>query len=261
MTRLAAALEFMTVLRFRRRDTSFDQATFAASQAFYPLVGLLIGGITAGAWLLLDRALPRLPADMLAVVLLVALTGGLHLDGLGDTADGLLGPHERESRLAIMRDPRAGSFAVIAIAGVLLLKWSALLGVADREHVFAALLTAPVLARGALVFTTGRYPYARPTGMGAGFPEAARGPAGTFAAVTAIVTGAAIYGAPGALLAAALAGSMILLARWPDAALGGLTGDVYGALIEIAETVFLLVAAAGSRHGWLEPLWLGGRFS
>src|SRR3990172_3011497 len=109
-----AALEFLTVLRVRRRDAAFDEAAFAASQAYYPLVGLLIGAIAGGAWLALDWALPSPPAAALAVVVLAALSGGLHLDGLADSADGLFGGGDRERRLAIMRDSRTGSFGALA---------------------------------------------------------------------------------------------------------------------------------------------------
>ena len=252
------ALEFLTVLRHRRRGGSgLDRWAVAEAQAVYPLVGLIIGLLVAGGWLLLDRALPRPPADLLAVLLIAGLTGGLHLDGLGDTADGLLATRDRESRLAIMRDPRIGSYGAIVIAGALLLKWAALMGMAGRGDVVAALVVAPVAARTALVFVTGRYPYARVEGMGVGFPVAARGTAGTIAAITGIVIGAVMYGPAGALLVAGTMGAMTLFARWPNRALGGLTGDVYGALVEMAEVAVLLVVVAGAEHGWLQPLaWL-----
>ncbi len=249
------ALEFLTVLRLRQRGgPTLDRQAFAQAQALYPLIGLLIGLLAAGGWVLLDLVLPRPPADLLAVLLLVGLTGGLHIDGLGDTADGLLATRDLESRLAIMRDPRIGSYGAIVVAGALLLKWSALAGMTEQGDVLAALVVAPVAARTALVFVTGRYPYARADGMGAGFPAVARGTAGMVAAITGIVIGVTLYGPAGTLLVAGTAGAMTLFARWPNRVLGGLTGDVYGMLVEIAEVAVLLVVVAGAQNGWLQTL-------
>ncbi len=252
------AVEFLTVLRLRRRDAPFDAASFAAAQGYYPLVGLLIGAAAGLLWLALDWALPRPPATALAVVALAGLTGGLHLDGLADTADGLFGGGDRARRLAIMRDSRTGSFGALAIAAVLLLKWAALLGMTHRGAVFAALLVAPALARGAMVVAAGRYPYARPEGMGAGFHEAARGRGGLAAAGTAVVAGAAVYGGMGAALAAGALLASAVVARYPYTRLGGLTGDVYGALVETIEVAVLLAASSGAERGWLNPYLWGG---
>jgi adenosylcobinamide-GDP ribazoletransferase len=250
------AVEFLTIVRLGRRP--FDRTAFASAQAWYPLVGLLLGGAVGLAWLLADAVLPRPPSTALAIVALAALSGGLHLDGLADTADGLFGGRDRESRLAIMRDSRTGSFGAIAIAAVLLLKWSALLSIATSGATFAALLVAPALSRGALVAAIGRYPYARESGMGARFPEAARGLPTIVALVLAAVIALVVYGPAG--LAVAIGATLLAvgLAWYPYTKLGGLTGDVYGALIELIEVAVLLAAASGAQHDWLHPLLWGG---
>jgi adenosylcobinamide-GDP ribazoletransferase len=250
------AVEFLTVVRLGGR--SFDGAAFAAAQAWYPLVGLLLGCAVGLTWLLADAVLPRAPSTALAIVALAALSGGLHLDGLADTADGLFGGRDRESKLAIMRDSHTGSFGAIAIAAVLLLKWSALLSIAAGGAMFAALLLAPVLSRGAVVAAVGRYPYARESGMGARFPEAARGLPTIVALTLAAVIALAVYGPAGIVVAIGATLLAVGLAWYPYTKLGGLTGDIYGALIELIEVAVLLAAASGAQHDWLHPLLWGG---
>src|SRR5262249_4187310 len=119
------AVEFLTVARVRRFRL-VSPAELARSQAFYPLVGLALGGALPAVDRLLAGALPPLTRSALQVALLAAVTRGLHLDGLADSFDGLLGGRDRGQRLEIMRDPRIGSFGATALALVLLLKWSAL---------------------------------------------------------------------------------------------------------------------------------------
>lgn len=265
LSRLLLAFEFLTIVRFRRAAT-FDREAFARSQAAYAVAGLALGAAVAGIWLAAGWALPRPPSTALAVVALVVLTGALHLDGLADTFDGMLGGRARESRLAIMRDPRIGSFGAVAVAALLLLKWSALLGMEERGAIVAALLAAPAVARGALVMAIAAYPYAREgdrpagaePGMGAGFHAAARGPAGVIAVASAVAIATAIYGGAGAAIAAGVIVGGVVIAWWPYTRLGGLTGDTYGALVEVLETGALLAIAAGAEGGWLHPwLWEG----
>jgi adenosylcobinamide-GDP ribazoletransferase len=224
----------------------------AGAQAFYPLVGLLLGGMLVGLdWALREALPPGVVAAML-VVALAAATRALHLDGLADTFDGLLGGHARERRLAIMHDPRVGSFGATALALVLLLKWSAIAGLSGAER-WPALLLAPMLARSAMVVTAAAFPYARPEGLGTGYRRAARGPAlvvalGSAAAVSVLVLG------PGG---GALLGVTTLVALgtgvWALRLVGGVTGDIYGAVCELAETLALLVALGLAERGLLAP--------
>jgi adenosylcobinamide-GDP ribazoletransferase len=252
---LLAALEFLTRLRMRRRPSG-DMRAVAAAQGWFPAVGLVLGAFLLGLDLLASRALPVASVDVLLVVALAALTGGLHLDGLGDTADGLLGGRDRDERLAIMRDPHAGSFAVIAIVSVLALKWAGL-AATPRAVRFEAILLAPCLARFAMVAAAAAFPYARDEGMGAAFHDAARPVPVIIAGATAAATAVALLGA-GGLIAVAFALCCALAAgACARRSIGGVTGDVYGATAEITEAgLFLLVAALASR-GWLHPLLLG----
>jgi len=208
--------------------------------AYFPLVGLAIGGL-----LLALHALS--PAELRPWVLLLAwviVTGGLHLDGLGDSCDGLLAHTSIERRLSIMKDPRAGSWAVIGLVLALLGKALALAYAPTW-----AILVAPLWGRWAMVLAALAFPYGRPDGqsLGAYFREGLGRTQGITATVFAFFSGGllvlvglidplALLGAPLALLLALLGG------RWAAQRLGGgLTGDVYGALCELTELLMLVV--------------------
>ena len=242
-----AALEFLTIIRLHRfRPVSAE--TLARAQVFYPLVGLLLGGILVGADWLLGYGLPAGPRGVLLLALLALLTCGLHLDGLADTFDGLLGGQERERRLAIMRDPRIGSFGVTALVLTLLLKWSALASLLAADE-WRAVLLGPLLGRCAIVALAAAVPYARPDGLGSGFHAAARGLPVVVAAIAALVGALLVGGVPGLALLAATVLTPLLLGWWSQRAIGGATGDLYGAACELTEAAVWLVAVALSGAG------------
>jgi adenosylcobinamide-GDP ribazoletransferase len=247
------ALEFLTVLRLRRARL-VDASALAAAQLWYPCIGALLGGLLA----LIDLALHgRLPVAAESVVLLVVwegATGLLHLDGLADCADGLLGLHTRERRLEIMRDSRVGSFGVAAVVLYLLLA-NAALGSLHGVTRTVTLVAAPALGRAAMVGLAVALPYARSDGLGRGFQRAARGWPGGFALITVAVIALLCAGAGGLVLIAAAAtgcGGVGLLA-WRR--IGGVTGDVFGAGCEVAQAGVLLAAAAVQGAGWFRPWW------
>jgi adenosylcobinamide-GDP ribazoletransferase len=245
------AVEFLTVVRLRRWRP-VDPAALARAQVFYPLVGLGLGLVLVGLDRALGALLPSAPRSALTVAALVVLTRGLHLDGLADTFDGLLGGRDRARRLEILRDPRVGTFGVAAVALVLLLKWSAVLSL-DASGRGAGLVLAPVLGRCAMVVLAAAVPYARPQGLGAGYHEAARGAPLLASLAAGPVVALLVYGPAGLALVVTAALVALAMAWWARAALGGTTGDVYGATCELAETAVLLGAAAGQVHGWLAP--------
>lgn len=249
-----AALEFLTRLRLRRTPPG-DLRRVAAAQGWFPAIGLILGALLLGTDRLASRALPATSVDVLLVVALAALTGGLHLDGLGDAADGMLGGRDREQRLAIMRDVHAGSYAVIAIAGVLALKWAGLAAM-PRAVRFESLLLVPCLARMAMVMGAAAFPYARNEGMGAAFHGAALPAPIIVAGATAVAASVVLLGAGGLIAAVFAACCALAVGAWARQSIGGMTGDLYGATAEIAEAgLFLLIAALAGR-GWIEPLLL-----
>src|SRR2546423_10358470 len=163
---LVEALHFLTRLPLPATRALRGPATALAA---FPLAGLVLGLLLAGLDAILSgMSLPWITRDILLVVALVLLTGGLHLDGLMDTCDGLWGGHSAEQRLAIMRDSRVGSYGVLGGVSVLLLKLGGLEALHGTRRT-SALIIAPVLARWALVLAAAIYPPARPDGLGAAF--------------------------------------------------------------------------------------------
>jgi adenosylcobinamide-GDP ribazoletransferase len=255
---LFTALEFLTVFRlplWGRRPAGAEQ--IARSQGLFPLVGLLLGLMLVG----LDRALSEvmpLPATAaLLVVALVVATGGLHLDGLADTCDGLFGGSSPPERLAIMRDSRVGSFGVLALFCILLLRWAAFLSLASPVR-RGALLLAPALGRWAMVGAVAALPYVRPEGLGKEMHRAAWPLPTLTAAAIALAVGLLLFPAWGVALFAIASVVGGLIAVYARGRLGGLTGDVYGAISECAEVAVLLAMVAGQETGHLEAwLWRG----
>ncbi|MEK3713301.1 adenosylcobinamide-GDP ribazoletransferase [Paenibacillus sp. FSL R7-0333] len=254
----AAAFQFLT--RFPVRSSGeFSPELLRASVVYYPLVGAAIGlstalGAAAAGWLL-----PAWPAAVITLILWVGLTGGLHLDGWMDSADALLSYRSRERMLEIMKDSRVGAMGVLACVLLLLLKASLLAAWLEGGSfsLLPLLLLPPVWGRWYMVRAMARYPLARGNeGLAAtfgGLPARQERRAGLSAALLTLAAAAAplaLGAGSGAwpLLAAAailapLAAAVCgrLAARRIGSRLGGLTGDVYGALGELLETVVLLV--------------------
>lgn len=220
-------------------------APSASTFRWFPAVGLGLGAVLGGLWVLSAHAWPAPVAAAIVVVADLALTGMLHFDGLVDSADGLLAHLDRARRLEVLADPRAGAFGVVAAAGVLLLRWVALAGIAPDVRVLAALWC---LSRSTMALVATRLPYARPGGLASAFLDGCDSLATT---TTALVAGFAVsfalaawwqaWAGAAAIVAAIVAGaSVAALAR---RRLGGFTGDVLGAAGVVAETAGLLVAA------------------
>jgi adenosylcobinamide-GDP ribazoletransferase len=211
----------------------------------FPLVGAGIGAVAACAFLLAQLVgLGDWPAALLAVLAGLAVTGALHEDGLADTADGLIGGHDRAQRLAIMRDSRHGTFGVTAIALSLLLRAAALAAIGEAVHAGLALIAAHAAARAMLPPAMRGLAPARAEGLGA---VAGRPP--VLSAVAALAIGLLIsLAALGPLrgaIAFALAGAAVAAAgALAYRRIGGYTGDVLGAFQQIGEIVMLLTAAA-----------------
>lgn len=206
---------------------------------FFPVVGLLLGAILVGLQALLSGAEPLLQAALLTVAW-VALTGGLHLDGLADCADAWVGGHgNREKTLSIMKDPASGPMGVAAVVLALLVKFAALAALVKGQAA-TALLLAPLLGRAALPSLLLAAPYARPGGLGEAMAQALprKGAMLLLALVAAAVLAA---GGWKAVLAAAL---VLLLVRGAALQrLGGVTGDVLGAAVELTEAAVLVAWA------------------
>ena len=231
------AIAFLT--RVPVRMAPAREGELARALAFFPAVGLGLGVIAgAVAWLLRGALTPALVA-VAVVTTLAVVTGGLHLDGLADVFDAWGGGgHDRERMLAIMRDSRVGAHGAVAVALVLIAKVIALAEVI--AHVgLPTVIVFPAAARWAVVPLVAFFPYARREGLGIAF-RTGRGVVEVVIATVLVAALAFWLGTPLPFVAA-LAIALLFAAR-VAVMLGGLTGDVYGAAIEIAEVVFLVAA-------------------
>ncbi|WP_068829906.1 adenosylcobinamide-GDP ribazoletransferase [Pseudomonas sp. BMS12] len=234
------ALQFLSRLPVRLPGMP-EPTQIGRSLLWYPAVGLLLGGLLLGLHGLLGEVAPLLQAAILLAAW-VAFSGGLHLDGLADTADAWVGGYgDRERTLTIMKDPRSGPIAVVLLVLVLLLKFAALV-VLLEQGAWGGLLLAPWLGRALLPLLLMTTPYVRAGGLGAALSEhLPREQLPWMLAAHGVVMLLLGWSAVLALLAAALV--FWLLRRAFVARLGGTTGDTAGALLELAECAVLLVLA------------------
>ena len=258
LTRLAplrTALGLFSVVPVKA-PTAIDRAGAARAAVWLPVVGAILAVPPAAVLLAVEAGGTGTPRRLLAAALatgvLALLTGGLHLDGLADTADGLGSRRPREQALAIMRRSDVGPFGVAALLFTLLIQVTALATVRPGWPAAAALVAAAVTGRAAVVLATGPgSPPARPDGFGVLVAGAtsARARLATGLTVLAVVTVAEglARGLPWAAAGAAavLAGLLAadLLRRAARHRLGGMTGDVFGAQVELGTAAVLLVLA------------------
>lgn len=238
---LSIAFAFLT--RLPVRVGAAENADVGRALAFFPVVGLALGmALAAGAWL--AGALPPGVAAVGLVALLAAATGGLHLDGLADVFDGLGGSHgDRERVLAIMRDSRIGAHGALALLLVVLAKVFAASVALQRGNLWVVALF-PAVARWAVVPLIVAFPYVREVGLGSTFKD--RGSTVELAWSTLFVLLMLLWAGIRAVVPAAVALATALgFGLWMRRRLGGLTGDAYGAAIELAEVAFLTVATRG----------------
>jgi adenosylcobinamide-GDP ribazoletransferase len=252
----AAAFQLLTRLPVRMK-LDYTSELFRRSVVFYPVVGLLLGLLLACAGIGVARFIPAAPGAVLLTCFWVALTGALHLDGLMDTADGLLSHRSRERMLEIMKDSRVGAMGVVAGVLALMMKASLLYTLFGMPaEVWWWIVLVPLWSRAFMTWAIAGWPYARAEGgMGnlvgaAGKREALLAVLfawGFTAALALVPTGAHVDKVIIVLGAAVLtAGVGWGLASAMSRKLGGLTGDTYGALNELLEIVVLL---------WIVVIW------
>lgn len=236
MRNLRIAFGLMTTLPVGL-PSDWTEGDSGRASVWYPFVGLIIGALAWLAWKGTMLAFPPLVAGLLTVAIWVVLTGGLHLDGLADCCDGLFVSAAKERRLEIMKDPHVGAFGVIGLSLVILLKVAALTSLASASS-FSILLAAS-LARWCIL-PAGLLPLARPSGMGADFAKGFQRSFIVWGALIPLVIGIAL-GLRGVLAILAGIATAGLILRLAKSRIGGVTGDVFGMLVEIVETVVLLI--------------------
>ena len=258
-------LQFLTRISIVEQK-DWCEKDFADSVRYFPLIGLVLGIIYAAFAALLLSFLPQngilLQHHVVAAILLILpilLTGGLHCDGFMDTMDGLFSGRSRERMLEIMKDSRVGANGVFAFVLLMIFDWSILLDLLQSAWLFPALFAMPIISRLMMVVAISAFPYARPVGMGKAFkgggtksvlygaffytlilvffpgvaacffdiiPLDAAGLSSWVLSMTAVIFVALLF--------------TIFFASYATRHLGGLTGDVYGAITTLTETLVLL---------------------
>ena len=255
LRRFILMLQFMTAIPIRV-DIKTDRKDFGKGLVTAPLVGLVIGMLLAGGNYLLGLLFPPLVTAVLTIMFYIILTGGLHLDGLGDTADGLFSNRPRERMLEIMKDSRVGTNAVLILIIVVFLDISLLSTI--QSHTSFILLLMPVAGRIASLVGAGSSKYAGLSdGPGrwcieyCGLKEILPGLAfylvifATAAGLSGLyVHAAGLFSAAGILLSAVIPPiSAFVLTKFFGNKLGGATGDILGAVCELNQVIFLLSAS------------------
>ncbi len=239
-----AALHFLTAIPLATRRV-FSGAEMGASLAYYPLVGALLGAlltvVAAVSWQFFAEGV----AAALTLLAWVLLTGGLHLDGLMDACDGLLSHRPPEERLRIMRDSHVGAWGVLGGMLALITQFAALsqlLGMPPARWL-SALLLAPVLARWALSLSVVGFPYGREAGWGLSLKQQAGPRQLVLATIATFAMIALVQPVAGMLAWLAVLAAVLLVARFALDRLPGLTGDIYGLIAVVGETIVLLLFA------------------
>jgi adenosylcobinamide-GDP ribazoletransferase len=248
MNALFHAIAFLT--RLPVPVLSSSQKDWERSVAYYPLVGLLIGFLLWGvSWLSFYLAPPALAAVLL-FAFWVFITGGLHIDGWMDLADGMGSNRDRQRTLEIMKDSRTGSMGVIAALFLFMLKGVSIFYLLESKA-FLLFLLPPLAARFFLVAAIWFWPYISEKGMATGLKK---GLAPWMIVLAFLGTGGIFYVVNDVAGLLVLAFSILMswmFIRMVLQRLGGLTGDVYGALVEWTEMVILVLLVLAGRWSFL----------
>jgi adenosylcobinamide-GDP ribazoletransferase len=234
------ALSFLTILPAGRGKLP-GQRELARSMAFFPLVGLVIGGFLALAYYLLSSFLPKTLAIWLTIGFLAFLTRGLHLDGFADTMDGLACGGSREKILEVMRDSRIGAFGVISLVFLIGAQYFAL------DHLSGHSLSGPlilmvVLGKASMVLVCYRSPYARSgNGLAKPFTENLGRREIAISSILTIGISWVSTGLRGWVVFLGVCLFSLVYRRLVIRRLGGITGDVLGAANELSEILSLLL--------------------
>lgn len=241
MKKFFIALTFLTRLPVPFRQ-DFKQEEFNRAQPYYPLVGLVIGIFLYFVWSLAARCFPPLITAALVLTGEYLITGGIHLDGFMDSMDGLFSGRAADKTLEIMKDSRIGSYAAICLFLLLMLKFAFL---ASLNVATAPLLVLyPALSRWAVLLAMLFFPYARKSGLGAGFHETARYSVFILEGLALLILSFILLRWSGAIAWLSALLTAYWISRRVTRRLGGLTGDVYGAIIEISQAVVLILTFA-----------------
>lgn len=254
MNAFLIGLQFLTRI-FIVKQTVWTEEDFGKSVKYFPLVGAVLGVCYAAVlYLLMYFTGGRVPlfTGAAGFFLTVTLTGGIHCDGMMDSFDGLFSGRERDKMLEIMKDSRAGAFGVVGMVTVAALDISAIAELAKTSAVTicAAMYVTPIIGRLMMVLTIGLFPYARPTGMGKAFAQYTTRKTLSAACLETILLLLPLIFVSAEIFLTAIFALVIALVfalyfgKFATSKLGGVTGDIYGAVEMLSETISLIVFMA-----------------
>jgi adenosylcobinamide-GDP ribazoletransferase len=241
MTRFRQALAFLTRLPGGQHPRA--GADLTAAVPWFPVVGIVVGVIGAATFAALEQIIAPVPAAALAFAATALATGGFHEDGLADSFDALAGGWDREQRLRILKDSRHGTFGVLALVFVSLIKVTALAELAGWDAA-AGLIAANVAGRAGAVALMGVALTAGEQGLGADYTRGLRPWPTLVGTLVGVVALALCFGVWAPVAFAGVAVGVAGVGLWAQRKIGGVTGDILGAAEQVGEAVVLLTAVA-----------------
>ena len=238
MRNLISALQFITILPLGAAK-SFDPPKMVP---YFPLVGILIGLLVAAFDAIVVRLWAPPVVALLDIILLAVLTAAFHIDGLGDTADGLMGPRSRDEALEIMKDSRIGTMGLVAIVFGMALKWGGIAGLDAHRSII--LIIVPAYARAGILFGMRCLPYGRPEGTGKPFFDGKLSLKHFWGLILPVGLSLTL-GLKAVWLNLAFAIIIASILFFYKKRMGCITGDMLGAMVEITEAWLFLTISYG----------------
>ncbi len=241
MSGLRTAQAFLTRLPGGQHPE--DQAGLTASVPWFGVVGILVGAIGAGVYVGAAELVSPMAAATLAFIVTALVTGGFHEDGLADSFDALAGGWTVERRLEILKDSRHGTFGVLSLVLISILKISALASLSGRDAAIA-LVCAHVIGRAGAVALMGTAPTATKKGLGADYTRSLGVPATIAGSMVGVIAAVLGFGVWAPVVLGVVAVGVAAVGLWAWRKIGGVTGDLLGAAEQVGEALVLLSAVA-----------------
>lgn len=243
MKKFLTALGFLTIIPVKYKLKGEEE--FALSMVYFPLVGLLIGMILVFINFILNLIFPKIVVDALILIILIILTGSLHIDGFADTCDGFFSFKSKDEILNIMKDSRMGMFGLVGVISLILLKFASLYSL-NYEAKSYALLLAPVFGRFAMVFITRIGKFAR-EGLGELYVKYINKKivliTSLITVIITIIVSLLLHRWKGIFIIPVVLLVCIAIKNYSKKKIDGITGDVIGAAGELTETISFLFFA------------------
>lgn len=238
MNLLFFAIEFLTIIPCGSSKRTFNEINFSWMIACFPVAGLFIGVLLVAANMALSKVFPENITNLLLIILLAFITGGLHIDGLADTADGIGSRKSKSEVLDIMKDSRIGTMGVLGVISIFLLKLY-FLNVINVHSKNVVLLLMPAISRWSMLLPMSFFKYARSNGKAKIFIENINFKIVLITTIMVITLNTVFFKLQGLLMLIIVVCISLLAAKIVSNKIEGITGDVLGAVNEISEVVFL----------------------